>query len=142
MALLFVISDSKITLFYFVTILVDTTDPVISGCPSSQTINVPVGTTQATATWTPPTATDNQDTRLQSTASHTPGSTFGLTPTQVTYTFRDGAGNTATCTFTITVTCKCWDLATPVFRFSDNLFKDVYIILLNIFVLIILTKLA
>ena len=90
----------------------DTTDPVITGCPGNQTKQVPDGTNQTTATWISPTATDNIDTRLQSpTVSHAPGSMFGLGSTQVTYTFTDGAGNSATCTFMITVTSKCWNSA-------------------------------
>ena len=116
--LLFLIS--KIISFRFVTILVDTTEPVISGCPANQTITVPTGTAQATVTWTPPAVADH-DTRLQSTVSHTPGSTFGLQTTPVRYTFTDGAGNSATCTFTITVIGKCYDPSTPVFSVSNFL---------------------
>jgi gliding motility-associated-like protein len=80
--------------------VVDTTSPVITGCPSNITLSAS-GSCGATATWTLPQATDNCSVTLTST--HTPGATFPLGTTQVKYTATDGAGNASTCTFNVTV---------------------------------------
>ncbi len=91
----------------------DKTPPVIAGCPANITATAAAGATGATATWTPPTATDNCS--LQSlTASAQPGSTFNIGTTTVVYTAKDAAGNTATCTFTVTVNANaCSNDKTP-----------------------------
>ena len=85
----------------------DTTDPVIAGCPSDQTVQATNGQT-AVVTWTPPTATDditrNELVTPQLQGNQMPGSTFTVGQTTVTYTSTDGAGNSATCSFVITVT--------------------------------------
>ncbi|MBX2898917.1 MAG: HYR domain-containing protein [Cyclobacteriaceae bacterium] len=79
----------------------DTTPPVITGCPAN--INQPAVGCSATATWTEPTATDFCT--VQSfVRTHAPGSTFPVEATAVVYTAKDPAGNTSTCTFTVTVT--------------------------------------
>ncbi|MBN8575824.1 MAG: HYR domain-containing protein [Cytophagales bacterium] len=79
----------------------DTTPPVITGCPAN--INQPAVGCSATATWTEPTATDFCT--VQSfVRTHAPGSTFPVGATAVVYTAKDPAGNTSTCTFTVTVT--------------------------------------
>ncbi len=81
----------------------DDTDPVIAGCPANIDLVTAPGSTTAVATWTPPTATD--DCALASlNSTHDPGDTFTDGTTTVTYTATDDAGNTETCTFTITVT--------------------------------------
>ena len=53
-------------------------------------------------TWTPPTAMDNSGGEVTVISSHNPGDQFSVGTTQVTYTFRDFAGNQAQCSFTIT----------------------------------------
>src|SRR5690606_22658722 len=55
----------------------------------------------AVVTWTAPTASDNCSVSLSS--SHNSGDVFPLGTTTVTYTATDGAGNTATCSFDVTV---------------------------------------
>lgn len=89
----------------FTVTVVDNTPPVISGCPTSQTITVSQAGCMSTATWTEPTATDNctGGTLTYFSRSNAPGSAFPAGSTLVTYVFKDGAGNQSTCTFTITV---------------------------------------
>ncbi|HYF68743.1 MAG TPA: HYR domain-containing protein, partial [Ohtaekwangia sp.] len=81
----------------------DVTRPIISGCPANQTVNVVApGCNSQPISWVPPTANDNC--ALSSfTSSHAPGSVFPKGITTVTYTATDAAGNTATCSFDVTV---------------------------------------
>jgi predicted secreted protein len=88
----------------------DLVAPVIAGCPSDISLNVSAGTCGAIATWTAPTATDNC-TAATLTSDHASGDVFNTGTTLVTYTAIDVAGNTSTCSFTITV----MDNETPVF---------------------------
>lgn len=80
---------------------VDLLEPQISGCPKDQTIFTP--NTSITATWTAPTATDNCSSTVNVTSTHTPGSSFPVGITGVTYTFTDAAGNPNQCQFRIDV---------------------------------------
>ena len=77
-------------------IIDDITNPTINGCPADITSCNPV------VSWTVPTASDNCGFSSLS-SSHNPGDTFPLGNTTVTYTADDGNGNTATCSFTVTV---------------------------------------
>lgn len=86
----------------------DTTPPVLENCPGDITTDNDPGQCGAAVTWTPPTATDNcPDVSLSS--NHTPGGFFfsecadTATGTQVTYTATDDSGNTASCSFKVTV---------------------------------------
>lgn len=80
----------------------DSTDPTISNCPSNTTVVAAQGETSAIVNWTVPTASD--DCALQSlNTSHEPNTSFPIGLTKVTYTATDAAGNTATCTFDVTV---------------------------------------
>jgi len=84
----------------------DGTAPSHGGtCPANITVNADPGSTSASGvTWTPPTWTDNcTATVTDITASHTPPATFPIGVTSVTYTAKDDAMNTATCSFTVTV---------------------------------------
>jgi len=85
----------------FVVTITDSEDPTISGMPADITQLADGGSCFSTVTWTDPTTSDNCGATLSSTAS--PGDTFPLGPTVVTYTSTDAAGNTATASFTITV---------------------------------------
>lgn len=80
--------------------------PVISGCPADFTVYTGPGRTTCdqTATWTEPTAIDNCGGPVTWTRTHAPGAIFPVGTTTVTYTATDGSGNTATCTFNVTVT--------------------------------------
>ncbi|XP_072018428.1 uncharacterized protein [Amphiura filiformis] len=81
----------------------DTTAPVISDCPAAINLQVDSGATEATATWTSPTATDNSGVAPTITTTHTSGASFPIGSTLVIYTFSDAAGNTAICSFEVTV---------------------------------------
>ncbi|XP_072017890.1 chymotrypsin-like protease CTRL-1 isoform X2 [Amphiura filiformis] len=82
---------------------VDMVAPVIT-CIGDITRTVKTGTTGTTVTWTEPTATDNSGTVSLTSRTHAPGDTFIVGTSQVTYTFTDGSGNTATCIFNVNVT--------------------------------------
>ena len=79
----------------------DITPPSMTACPSNITIAGGAGC-NATATWTPPTATDNCGATV--TGTHTPGQTFPAGTTTVVYIATDASGNSVTCSFTVTVT--------------------------------------
>jgi len=91
--------------------------PVISNCPSNIVLNADNGNF-ATVSWAEPTATDNC-TLISLSADFTNGGTFPQGNTTVTYTATDGCGNTATCSFNITVnvpTCN----AAPIISCPQN----------------------
>src|SRR5207237_330405 len=84
----------------------DTIAPAISGCPANITVSTGAGrmTCDQTATWTQPTATDNCDGPVAYfSRSHAPGAAFPVGTTTVSYVFKDAAGNSSTCSFTVTV---------------------------------------
>jgi hypothetical protein len=78
----------------------DTTKPVIAGCPADIT-KVQVGGS-ATATWTAPTATDNCS-AVSFFSNYTSGSVFPLGTTPVVITAVDERGNASVCKFNVTV---------------------------------------
>ncbi|MHA7111340.1 Ig-like domain-containing protein, partial [Sunxiuqinia elliptica] len=81
--------------------------PVLSGCPSNISQSNDAGECSAVVSWTEPTASDNCTApgSLVWSKSHTPGSTFAVGTTAVTYTATDAAGNISlTCSFDVTVT--------------------------------------
>jgi hypothetical protein len=80
----------------------DAVAPVLTACPANQTVIASNGS-NATATWTAPTATDNCA-LAGVTGTFASGSSFNVGTTNVVYTASDVKGNTATCSFTITVT--------------------------------------
>ncbi|MBK9013380.1 MAG: HYR domain-containing protein [Saprospiraceae bacterium] len=82
----------------------DVAAPAISGCPA----NISLLTTgiSATATWTAPTATD-PCAPVTVNNNYSPGATFPLGVTPVTYQFSDKKGNKSTCSFTVTVQNSC-----------------------------------
>ena len=80
----------------------DNTPPVFTSCPVNITIEAtcPTG---AIATYATPTATDNCGVTVTRTTGPASGSVFPIGTTTVVHTADDGHGNTATCTFTVTV---------------------------------------
>jgi|GEM_PF-5302465 len=81
----------------------DVTAPVITGCPANVIVPADAGQCSAVVTWTPPTASDNC-TVASFTSTHSPGHTFSVGTTTVTYNATDACGNAATpCSFTVTV---------------------------------------
>ncbi|PHP64769.1 hypothetical protein CSC94_22470, partial [Zhengella mangrovi] len=81
----------------------DGENPVLSGLPTDITQPTDAGLATAVVTWTEPTANDNAP-GVTLTSTHTPGDAFPIGETTVTYTATDAAGNTATGSFTVTVT--------------------------------------
>ncbi|XP_071823803.1 uncharacterized protein [Apostichopus japonicus] len=82
---------------------VDTVPPVISDCPSQQTITLEPGQTSAQVVWFQPFATDNSGTATLQTQTHSPGDPFLIGQTTVMYIYVDPAGNTANCEFIVLV---------------------------------------
>lgn len=97
-------ASGNFTTCTFTVTVTDAELPVILGCPSNITTNTDPNKCTAVVTWTPPTATDNcPGVVITRTAGPAPGSTFNKGATTVTYTATDTSGNTAVCTFTVTV---------------------------------------
>jgi hypothetical protein len=82
----------------------DTEAPVIS-CPADISTTVAFGETGAVVSYDLPTATDNCGTpSVQLISGPASGAVFPLGTTTVTYRATDASGNTADCSFTVTVT--------------------------------------
>ena len=64
---------------------------------------IPVGTTSRVITWAEPSALDDSGVTPVLVQTHQPGDTFDVGFTIVTYTFTDGSGNSAECTFIVTI---------------------------------------
>src|SRR5213083_2793036 len=93
------------TCTFTVTVNADAQPPIISGCPANiGPLAMDAGACGAVANWTAPTQTDNcPGATIAQTGGPASGSLFPAGPTTITYTATDAAGNTATCTFTVTV---------------------------------------
>jgi len=76
--------------------VLDNLPPVISGCPQSFI------TCSTSAVWTAPTASDNCGPPTL-TSNYSPGNAVGTGTTTVLYTATDAVGNTATCSFNVTL---------------------------------------
>ncbi|CAE7256516.1 unnamed protein product, partial [Symbiodinium sp. CCMP2456] len=88
----------------FTVTVFDNENPVISGVPADITVNNIPGTCAATVTYVAPTATDNcQGASIALTSGPTSGASFPVGSTDVSYTATDGAGRTASRTFTVQV---------------------------------------
>ncbi|XP_030830199.1 uncharacterized protein LOC588928 isoform X14 [Strongylocentrotus purpuratus] len=85
----------------FTVIVQDEEDPVILNCPSAITDYTPASTT-VSVTWTEPTSTDN-DNLASLMTNIQPGTPLGVGVSDVIYTAVDDSGNSATCTFQITI---------------------------------------
>ena len=82
--------------------MVETSGPVWNNCPPSKSVNNDPGQATAIASWMEPTATDADGVPVV-TATHSPGDTFDIGVTLVTYMATDGDGFMASCAFAITV---------------------------------------
>src|SRR5258705_7440252 len=85
--------------------------PVFTNCPTNIAVTTNPVTCDAVVNWIPPTVADNCDASPVVTSTSTPGATFGLGVTTVTYEATDAGGNKETCSFIVTVT----DATKPVF---------------------------
>ncbi|WPB81180.1 HYR domain-containing protein [Archangium violaceum] len=79
----------------------DTTAAVVS-CPADQIVEAE-NATGANVTWPPAEASDGEMSRPTLTYSHDNGGRFPVGDTTVTATAKDGAGNTSSCTFQVSV---------------------------------------
>ncbi len=98
---------------FFVSVT-DTISPIFAFCPSPIQQANDSGVCTATVTWSPALATDNHFDQLTSTQNA--GATFSNGNTLVTYSASDSSGNTATCSFLVTIT----DTAAPQFTFCPT----------------------
>lgn len=110
------VNGNSVTCSFNVTVI-ETDPPVFAGCPLNITVPNTPGVCTGIATWTAPTATDNcPGVTVTQTAGPVSGSTFPPGVTNIVYTATDVAGNTATCSFTVTVV----DNQPPVFSFCPS----------------------
>ena len=87
----------------FIVTVNDTEDPTIT-CPANITVNNDPGQCSAVVSYNAPVGQDNcPDANTTQTAGLGNGSTFPVGTTTETYEVTDAAGNTATCSFTVTV---------------------------------------
>ena len=86
----------------FTVTVVDQDLPLLVDFPVDIEIPVDGGSCLGTASWIPPTATDNCGV-AEITSSHLPGETFQIGTTSVSYSATDIHGNTATSTFSVIV---------------------------------------
>jgi len=89
----------------FTVTVTDKVFPVISACPANITVNSNAGVCGAVVNWTEPTASDNCTATgdLVWNKSVTPGSTFPIGTTKVTYKVKDESGNESVCNFNVIV---------------------------------------
>jgi hypothetical protein len=100
--------------------VVDTEPPAIEGCPADVVVANNPGRPHATVTWSDPVATDNSGDAV--TYSYSPARTdrFLIGTTTVTASVADRIGNTATCTFEVTVN----DVEAPVVQCPSNIIQN------------------
>jgi len=83
-------------------VTVEDTEPATITCPANIVVDADPLSCDAVVTWTIPIPVDNCPDALV-TATNTPGETFPVGTTTVTYTVTDCGGNVTTCSFDITV---------------------------------------
>ncbi|MEC9475411.1 MAG: HYR domain-containing protein [Planctomycetota bacterium] len=86
----------------FVVTVSDEEDPSILGMPADILLEDTTDSCSAVASWPDPMATDNCGT-VMLTGDHSPGDSFAVGATLVTYTATDGNGNTSMSSFLVTV---------------------------------------
>uniref|UniRef100_UPI003A92F63D HYR domain-containing protein n=1 Tax=Bizionia sp. TaxID=1954480 RepID=UPI003A92F63D len=90
-----------------IVIITDNTAPTFNSCPPSASVNNDSGVCGAVVNFTIPTATDNcgvATVAQTDTTGLTSGDVFPIGTTTIEFTADDGNGNTAICSFNITVT--------------------------------------
>ncbi|MFJ1331760.1 HYR domain-containing protein, partial [Capnocytophaga canimorsus] len=97
----------------------DNTPPTILNCPSDIEVFAEIGKCTAQVYWTEPTASDDCTNPPMMTQTHHSGDVFDIGTHTVNYVFKDVAGNTATCTFNVTVKARSVDLQTHS-RYTDG----------------------
>ncbi|XP_072175625.1 uncharacterized protein [Diadema setosum] len=79
----------------------NTDSPMVSNCPSDITVNSSLVSFDAMVEWTEPTVMDTDMVNLNQ--SHSPGDTFPIGTTEVTYVYVDTTGRSTTCAFNVIV---------------------------------------
>ncbi|XP_072023013.1 hyalin-like isoform X3 [Amphiura filiformis] len=82
---------------------VDTTPPVVTGCPDTVSYSVSSDSPVRTVSWIEPNSVDDSGVSMLVAQSHFPGYVFAVGITQVAYLFSDPSGNTATCSFFVII---------------------------------------
>jgi len=86
----------------FTITITDNEQPTVTNCPSNITATASAAGCGTNISWVEPVASDNCP-AVAVVSTHAPGSFFSVGTTTVTYTATDAAGNTASCSFTVTV---------------------------------------
>ncbi|XP_072025140.1 hyalin-like [Amphiura filiformis] len=86
----------------------------------SITCPLDITTSMTTVTWDNPTVSDNRDTDVQFTCTHTSGASYPVEQTTVSCTATDDAGNTNTCSFFILVDQSIPVLSCPTHLYDSN----------------------
>ncbi|MGA9589788.1 MAG: HYR domain-containing protein, partial [Salegentibacter sp.] len=89
----------------FTVTVTDNLDPVIE-CPSDIVMTVEYGSEGTVVNYDAPAYSDNCEASIEQTAGLESGSMFPVGKTTIEYTVTDAAGNTTTCSFTVTVNAK------------------------------------
>jgi len=82
--------------------VIETTPPVITNCPGNILVNLPASGCTSIVNWPIPSASDNCSV-TSFTSTHVPGDVFSIGTAMVVYTASDLAGNSASCSFQVTV---------------------------------------
>lgn len=110
-------SITSVSCQFFVKVVKDNQPPTFTSCPTNITINGTLdafGNCNLPAYWANPLAFDNCNHSLSTTVNFPCGSIFPLGTTTVIYTTSDASGNTASCSFTVTISCpNATDGSTP-----------------------------
>ncbi len=107
----------------FTVTVTDNEKPALFGCPGDINVGTDASMCNAVVNWSEPTAIDNCDGSLSfDSRSHSPGTSFPIGTTTVTYTFEDSEENISECNFDVTVT----DNESPVIT-GCVLDKDIYL---------------
>jgi hypothetical protein len=97
-------SSGNSTVCMFMVEVQDNQAPTIAYCPVNINLIANYLPCTAIGNWIPPTVSDNCSAVTMS-SNYLSGATFPAGATTVTYSALDGAGNTAVCSFTVTVHC-------------------------------------
>ena len=108
----------NVTVCSFTVRVVDNTDPMLIGCPSSISRYATASFCGANVSWVAPTASDDCDNDVIVLSDHVNGGMFDVGVNQVTYTATDNSNNTGTCTFNVTVI----DTIAPILICPDTVF--------------------
>ena len=108
-------------IYYSIYFVQDISRPTFLNCPLHLPKNADRGTTSATITWATPTATDNSGFAPNITRTgKKPGERFSAGEHIIRYRAIDSAGNIGECTFKVSVSGNCLNLATVVLTRSIN----------------------